>query len=82
VSGPGTGLGLAIMADIVDACGATLTFDEQATGFSITLRIPRAVAQETKRITTGPIPRSYTELVNLKLDYRAGHDGGEIIKGN
>jgi signal transduction histidine kinase len=41
-SGSGTGLGLAIVADIADACGATLTFDEQATGFSVTLRIPRA----------------------------------------
>jgi signal transduction histidine kinase len=41
-SGSGTGLGLAIVADIADACGATLTFGQQATGFSVTLRIPRA----------------------------------------
>jgi hypothetical protein len=82
VSGSGTGLGLAIVADIADACGATLTFHEQAIGFSTTLRIRRAVAQETKRITTDPIPRSDTELVNLKLDNRPGHDGGEIIKGH
>lgn len=41
-SGSGTGLGLAIVADIADDCGANLMFDEQATGFSVTLRIPRA----------------------------------------
>jgi len=53
-SGCGTGLGLAIVADIADACGATLTFDEQATGFSVTLRIPRALAQEAKTTDDGP----------------------------
>jgi signal transduction histidine kinase len=40
-SGPGSGVGLAIVADIAEACGATLSFDEQDQGFGVTLRIPR-----------------------------------------
>jgi len=45
-SGAGSGLGLAIVADICDACGATLSFDEQDAGLSVTLRIPRAAPQK------------------------------------
>jgi signal transduction histidine kinase len=41
-SGSGSGLGLAIVADIAEACGATLSFDDTADGFAVTLRIPRA----------------------------------------
>ena len=40
-SGPGSGVGLAIVADIAEACGATLSFDEIDEGFGVTLRIPR-----------------------------------------
>jgi len=40
-SGPGSGVGLAIVADIAEACGATLSFDDQDQGFGVTLRIPR-----------------------------------------
>jgi signal transduction histidine kinase len=43
-SGAGTGLGLAIVADIAEACGATLSFDEQAVGLSVTFRV-RLAAQ-------------------------------------
>jgi signal transduction histidine kinase len=40
-SASGSGVGLAIVADIAESCGATLSFDAQAQGFSVTLRIPR-----------------------------------------
>jgi signal transduction histidine kinase len=39
-SGPGSGVGLAIVADIAEASGATLSFDERADGFGVTLHIP------------------------------------------
>jgi signal transduction histidine kinase len=41
-SSSGTGLGLAIVADIAEAAGATLSFDE-ASGLSVTLRLPIAI---------------------------------------
>jgi signal transduction histidine kinase len=65
-SGSGTGLGLAIVTDIADACDTTLTFDEQATGFSVTLRIPRAVPQETKTDDDGPDPKKLLRASQLK----------------
>jgi signal transduction histidine kinase len=40
-SGSGSGLGLAIVADIAEACGATLSFEDNADGLAVTLRIPR-----------------------------------------
>lgn len=40
-SGPGSGVGLAIVADIAEACGAKLSFEERDQGFGVTLRIPR-----------------------------------------
>ena len=43
-SGSGSGLGLAIVADIAEACAATLCFDDDAAGFTVALRIPRAGA--------------------------------------
>lgn len=42
MSDAGSGLGLAIVADIADACGATLTLDNQPDGFAATLRLPAA----------------------------------------
>ena len=41
-TGPGTGLGLAIVADIAEACGSTVSFDEVGAGLSVTLRLPLA----------------------------------------
>jgi signal transduction histidine kinase len=41
-TGTGSGLGLAIVADIAEACGATLSFEDTANGFTVTFRIPRA----------------------------------------
>jgi len=66
VSGSGTGLGLAIVGDIADACGATLTFDEQATGFSGNAPHPRAVPQETKTDDDGPDPKKLSRASQLK----------------
>jgi signal transduction histidine kinase len=39
---PGSGLGLAIVADIAEACGASLTLDNRPDGFAATLRLPAA----------------------------------------
>jgi signal transduction histidine kinase len=44
-SGSGSGLGLAIVAEIAEACGGGLSFDEDADGFAVVLRIPRAGAR-------------------------------------
>ena len=44
-SRPGSGVGLAIVADIAEACGAALSFDEHIQGFGVTLRIPRGPAR-------------------------------------
>jgi signal transduction histidine kinase len=46
-SGSGSGLGLAIVADIAEACGATLSFEDTTDGFAVTLRIPRAGEKQT-----------------------------------
>ena len=46
-SGSGSGIGLAIVADIAEACGATLFFEDTADGFAVTLRIPRAGEKQT-----------------------------------
>ena len=45
-SGRGSGVGLTIVADIAEACGATLSFDEQDQGFAVTLRFPRGRSSE------------------------------------
>ena len=47
-SRPGSGVGLAIVADIAEACGAALSFDEHIQGFGVTLRIPRGRARELR----------------------------------
>jgi signal transduction histidine kinase len=44
-TGRGSGIGLAIVADIVEACGGTLSFEDRDHGFSVTLSIPRAQAR-------------------------------------
>lgn len=44
-SGSGSGLGLAIVADIAEACGGSLSFDDDADGFAVVFRIPRAGAK-------------------------------------
>jgi signal transduction histidine kinase len=49
-SGSGTGLGLAIVADIAEACGATLSFDEQAVGLSVTLRVRLAGQRPASKV--------------------------------
>lgn len=48
-SGSGSGLGLAIVADIAEACGGSLAFDDDAAGFAVVLRIPRAGANPADR---------------------------------
>ena len=63
--GTGSGFGLAIVADIAEACGATLSFEDNADGFAVTLRIPREA--RSKRLRTAPRNPESAHTVNHSI---------------